>query len=367
MLILLILFFIVYFYYLFLFHRGLSRDTKPLNFEKHTVSVVVAARNEENNISRLLTGLVNQSYSEKLFEVIIVDDRSEDRTADIVKKFAEKWNNIRYLRIDTVPDGISPKKNALGTAIANAKGEIILLTDADCLISKYWIEAMVSNYLPEVAVVAGFSRIDVQNWSKSSLLHKFEYFDFLVLFFAAAGAILSGKAFSCSNQNFSYRKSAFLEVGGFEKIKHLISGDDVNLLQLFRKQGFRITFSMNPHSFIYTKAITSWKQLFNQRSRWASNYRWQIRLNIELFIYLLVVFALNLGIIAAFFFAWKQALFFVLLKGLVEFLFIKSNFHRFEYDSKRLAFFPIWFLFSPFYMFIVAILGSFGIFKWKVR
>jgi len=354
-----------YLVYLLIFHFGLNKGQADLDYFKKTVSVVVAARNEEKNIGNLLTGLVNQSYSQKLYEITVVNDRSTDRTAEIVRQFAEKWDNVRLINIEKTPTGLSPKKYALQQAIDASNNEIILLTDADCLVTKYWIEAMASNFKPETAMVAGFSRTLLPKWHKASVVKRFEFFDFLVMFMAAAGAILSGKTFSCSNQNLAYRKSSFDEVGGFQKIKRITSGDDVNLMQLFRKQGLKIGFSLVVHSYVYTKPVNSWSELISQRIRWASNAKWQLLLNPEFFLYLLMVFLLHISIIVMLFVSLQTALALFAGKLLCEYIFLSSHFSQFEHEKRRLAFFPLWAFIQPFYMIIVALLGLFDLFKWK--
>ena len=105
-----------------------------INYNKPSASVVIAARNEEKNIGRLLTALVNQTYSEELFEIIVADDDSTDGTADIVLEFSNKFNFVKLVKIENREQVKSPKKNALAQAIKMAKGEIILSTDADCMV-----------------------------------------------------------------------------------------------------------------------------------------------------------------------------------------------------------------------------------------
>ncbi|MFA5498434.1 MAG: glycosyltransferase [Candidatus Cloacimonadia bacterium] len=357
---------IVYVRYLLVFTKGIKRGKElPENYRKRSVSVVVAARNEEDNIARTLTSLVNQSYPQELYEIIVIDDRSTDRTADIIREFAKKWDNIQLVQIKDAISGWSPKKYALTQGIEKGKGEIILLTDADCLVTKYWIEAMVTNFRDGVSMVSGFSRVRLSNWKRSSLVNRFEYFDFVLMFIAAGGAILSDRYFSCSNQNLGYLRSAFDEVGGFDKIKHILSGDDVNLLQLFRKSKLKVTFSLNKHSFAYTEPVDSLSHLISQRSRWASNAKWQLFLNPEFFFYLLAVFLLHVTSIALLFFNWTIALIFFALRYLSDFTFAKKHFDQFEEESKRLRFFPIWFLLQPWYLIVVTVRGMLGAFKWK--
>jgi cellulose synthase/poly-beta-1,6-N-acetylglucosamine synthase-like glycosyltransferase len=355
----------VYLYYHVRFYLGLTSHSQTISNTKPTVSVVIAARNEENNLPFLLTALANQTYSPKLYEVIVANDDSTDKTAAIVQQFAEKWPNFQLLNVQDRQEAKSPKKNALNQAIQAAQGEVILSTDADCLVSQYWIETMVANFTPNVAMVSGFSQTKLKNWEKSKLIQKYEQFDFLVLMTAAAGAISAGKYFSSTGQNIGYRKSAFEKVGGFQKIKHLISGDDVNLMQLFRKAGFKIRFSFFDHSFVQTQPISGFKQFLNQRFRWASNYKWQLLLNPEFFFYLADVILITILPFVALFINWPLALILFLARILADLLYLHKSFKIFGIEMKKIKMFGLWFIMQPVYILAAAIGGQLEIFRWK--
>ncbi len=355
---------LVYLFYLHLFYRGIKNGTDLITYKKPFVSVIVAARNEEKNIVHLLTALVNQSYSNKLYEIIIANDGSTDKTEELVNQFTQKWDNLHLLNVSGRENVTSPKKNALSQAIAKAKGEIILTTDADCIMSKYWIESMLPNF-EDADMVIGYSRTQIGKWDDANSSQKFEHFDFTAMFLAAAGAIVHKRYFSCSGQNLAYRKSAFETVGGFEKIKHLVSGDDVNLMQLFRKAGMKIRFAFNQHSFTNTHPIGNWQQLFNQRGRWASNMKWQLSLNPEFFVYLGSAFLI---VIMPYFFVFKYwwiALFIVATRIIGEFLFLKLGFVKFKEEKNRLKFYLVWFILQPVYFIVVAFKGAIDQFSWK--
>ncbi|NQV17596.1 MAG: glycosyltransferase [Armatimonadetes bacterium] len=356
---------LIYLFYLRLFYSGLKKKDIELDFKKKKVSVVIAARNEEKNIPLLLTSLMNQTYPKELFEVVIADDDSNDKTAEIVQQFQEKWDNIHFIKTEKRQQVISPKKNALSQGIKASSGDIILCTDADCVVGKFWIESMVSYFKQDTQMVCGFSRTKINEWNKAVLSQKFEHFDFLVMMFAAAGAISSKKYFSCTGQNLAYRRKTFESVGGFERIKHLISGDDVNLVQLFRHQNFNIRFAFSPHSFTLTKPIERLAQLLNQRSRWASNMKWQIMMNPEFFVYLMSVFFLAFLPIVLFFFNWKIGVGILLIKAFSDFLFIKEGYRIFPNEKARKIFFPFWFILQPVYILVVTFLGILNIFRWK--
>lgn len=347
-----------------LFYIGLKN--RNINFvnSKPFVSVVVAARNEENNIARLLTTLVNQTYPSDRFQIIIANDGSNDETASIVTQFSQKWSKIKLLNVTGREKAISPKKNALSQAIEMAEGEIIFSTDADCLVGQYWIESMVACFNDNEMVI-GFSRTKLTDWAKTNFIRKFEHFDFLAMLYAAAGAISSGKYFSCSGQNIAYKKEAFNKVGGFEKIKHLISGDDVNLMQLFRKSGMKVSFAFTDHSYVYTQPIKNIGKFLSQRSRWTSNMKWQIILNPEFFVYLLSVFFITFLPIVILFNFWQLGVGVLLLRMIFELIFLKYGYEVFGENKKKLIFYPIWFIMQPIYIITIAVMGGLNVFSWK--
>lgn len=358
------IFLLTYLFYLRLFYVGLKNRNVNFVNSKPFVSVVVAARNEENNIARLLTTLVNQTYPPDQFQIIIANDDSTDGTVSIVNQFSQKWNKIKLLNVTGREKAISPKKNALSQAIELAEGEIVLSTDADCLVGKYWIESMVACF-DKSEMVIGFSRTKLADWSKAGFIRKFEHFDFLAMLYAAAGAISSGKYFSCSGQNIAYKKEAFNMVGGFEKIKHLISGDDVNLMQLFRKSGMKVSFAFTDHSYVYTKPIDNIGKFLSQRSRWTSNMKWQILLNPEFFVYLLSVFFITFLPIAILFNFWQLGVGVLLIRIFLELIFLKYGYEVFGENKKKLMFYPVWFFIQPFYIITIAVMGGLNMFSWK--
>ncbi len=355
----------IYFIFLIVFYRGSSRKLSLANFEKKKVSVIIAARNEEKNLSGLLTGLVNQSYPQELIEIIVADDGSEDNTAGVVTEFSRKWSNIRLLPVQNRSVSVSFKKNALGQAIDASSGEIIITTDADCTVGKYWIQSFVYLFDTDIAMVAGFSRTNIEFSPATSLVQKYEHFDFNAMFLTAAAAINSGLYFSCSGQNLAYTREAFRKVGGFSSILHIESGDDVNLMQLFRKKHFKIIFNSNSKNFIKTRPVCSWKDLLNQRSRWASNMKWQLILNPVFFIYLISVFVTTLIPFVLIFLYPFYAIIILVLKLIMEYNFLKKNYIKFILEKKVLSFYPLWFILQPVYILSVSMMGLFDVYKWK--
>lgn len=355
-----------------IFLLGLFKPQTGQNTQKLSASVIIAARNEEACISNILDDLLNQDYPRHLFDITIVDDGSADRTADIVDTFAKTQNNIRCLRLAQIPAQYSPKKYALEYAVKHAKGEIILTTDADCRISPQWIRTMLRYFTKGTGFVIGFSQLSRPN-QPHNFIEKLQSFDFLELMGAAAGTTNLGYPLAASGQNMGYRKSAFLQINGYSRVSHRVSGDDVLLVNLIRKYThYNIVFASNPLAYVFSQPQPTLISLLNQRIRWASNGSYQILLNQLFFAYLLLTYMFNLLLLAwvplVLFYplGWGPFLGALAVRFLCEgFLAIKSTLYFNRKDL--LLYFPIWFFAQMPYIIIVGLLGTFGRFNWKQR
>jgi cellulose synthase/poly-beta-1,6-N-acetylglucosamine synthase-like glycosyltransferase len=257
---------------------GLALGLRRVKFQKSTrlplVSIVVAARNEEKNIGRLLERLTQQTYPS--YEIIIVNDRSTDRTRDIIASYQQSHANLKSVDITTLAGDMPAKKNALARGIASSKGEILCFTDADCVPPPEWLAELASAFDADVGLAAGYSPYDPsllpQQPEKkgylTSMFHSFlEYEEFKGTVWSA-GAIGLRKGWLCTGRSLAYRKAVYEEVGGFEKIKHSISGDDDLFLQLVRRETkWKIRYLTDPKSFVPTAPPATLRSLMQQRAR----------------------------------------------------------------------------------------------------
>jgi cellulose synthase/poly-beta-1,6-N-acetylglucosamine synthase-like glycosyltransferase len=343
------------------FALGLLRRVRASNRSQPFVSVVVAARNEEDFIAACLESLSNQTYPTDCYEIIVVDDDSTDRTREIVEEFEQ----VHCLKPSPEYAAFAAKKRPMATGVSHASGELILTTDADCTVPETWIETIVSHFEPAVSVVTGYSRMAPV---ASGLVHRFQAFDFFTLLAAAAGSAGLGRAWAATGQNLAYRRNLYDRIGGFSRISTRPSGDDVLLLQLFRQAGARISFCLDQGGHVTTWRSESLRGLINQRKRWASNAVVQLRLNPFFFAYITSVFVVNLLPVLA-----------LVLKGPLITLCLTIWCLRACVDasvvwlaarrlgtSPPLTFFPIWLLLQIPYVLIVGIGSLFG-FDWKNR
>lgn len=262
------------------------------------ISVIVPARNEEDHMIDLLKDMEHQDYPSSGYEVIIVDDQSSDRTAEVVQRFIQDhpWIDIKLIRNDDHKLSGS-KKEALAAGISAASGELILTTDADCRFGRRWISAMSSFFNDDVELVAG----PVSYIASRGILNQFQALEFLGMMAAGAGGVRAGLPFICNGANLAYRKRTFLALQGFTGNQHILSGDDVFLMhKVKRERGHcSIRFAGTPDALVRTTPVASLGAFIRQRIRWASKstgYRDRTAM-----LTTLAVFLLNLAVVALFF------------------------------------------------------------------
>jgi len=261
---------LVYCAVLFLLFLGLFRLKEGKNTAHPSVSVVVPAKDEEGNIGKCLSDLMRQTYPPDRYEVVVVDDRSEDRTGEIVRSFERHHRNVRLVRVERCPPGMSPKKHAVKQGITASRGEIVLSTDADCRMAPGWIAGLMRVFEPDVGIVVGLTEYDLKGTSHR-FLQKLQALDFLSHSFCAAGSIGIGWAVNANANNLAYRRAAFEEVGGFQDVTHLVSGDDDLLVQrVGTRTSWKIRFAISEETFVRTKPVETFKDFVHQRIRWAS-------------------------------------------------------------------------------------------------
>jgi poly-beta-1,6-N-acetyl-D-glucosamine synthase len=238
--------------------------------ERPFVSVIVSARNEEHNIPALINALAAQDYPRDRWEAIIVDDRSEDATGDVVRRLLPRLPcRGRLIRQTEVPPDWSPKKHALTTTIQHIgteRGEsardVILTTDADCRPEPHWITGMMQT-LGERDLVAGYSPFD----RRTNIWRRMLALETLSIAFMALAGIRLGWPITCTGRSFAYRREVFEQASGYGEASAMLSGDDHLFLQRAVARGCRATYCTEPGSYVWTDPVNSLRGFWNQRIR----------------------------------------------------------------------------------------------------
>lgn len=224
-----------------------------------TLSVIIALKNEQGNVEKLVRALGSLNYSNE-FEIILIDDHSTDRTWELL-------NEIQLPNLTVVKSNGTGKKQAILSGIHISKGDWIIQTDADCKMNPDWILAMVREITPETNLVMGPVFINPGN----GFLNALQRIEFLALQGATAGSAMRNRPISANGANLMYRKSTFKKLQPFRSNLHIPTGDDqFILMEFFGSYPESIRYALRNDAIVQTEAVYTWSKYFEQRSRWAS-------------------------------------------------------------------------------------------------
>ncbi|MEO7393938.1 MAG: glycosyltransferase, partial [Chitinophagaceae bacterium] len=251
------------FYYTCFFCRIAFYKLKPkTKTQQHPVSVIICARDEDENLARNLPGVLVQAYS-STFEVVTVNDNSLDDSKYILQELKKTFKSLNIVELTQEAVHISGKKYPLSIGIREAKHEILLLTDADCVpASEHWVEKMQAGYEENIEIVLGYGAYHKRKGLLNKLI-RFETFHTALQYLSYA---LAGIPYMGVGRNLSYKKSLFLRSKGFSSINHIPSGDD----DLFiNKTATKKNTAVVIDADAVTRSIpkTTWKGWLRQKSR----------------------------------------------------------------------------------------------------
>ncbi len=324
------------------------------------ISVIIAARNEENNIAKTLNAIANQTYSEKLFDVLIVDDASEDKTAQIIESFCRKQSNFHSISFKNHKG----KKTAVDFAVKNAKGNLIVQTDADCIPNPGWLADIAAYYQKNPAQMI----IAPVLMSYTNHFEAMQSLDFLALMASGMAAAGFGKPIMNNAANLIFEKQAYLNLKNPNR-KKIPSGDDVFfLLNLENTKNAQINVLKSINSIVYTNAQKTFKAFINQRKRWASKSKYYN--NSAIIFTAITVFLMNFSLLISLILSSLSLqiscifLFLLLFKSIWDYIFLNKITDFFNNKELLKYFFPVQ-IFNIFLIPYFAISGLFYSGKWK--
>ncbi len=248
-------------FYYFNYYSKLSKHKdNPITAELPPVSIIVCAKNEADNLTKNLPLLLNQDYPN--FEVVVVNDGSEDDTPNILAHFKAKHNNFYYTTIPHDNKFFHGKKLALTIGVKAAKHDRMVFTDADCFPqSTSWLKHIVSAPLND-NVVLGYGPYK----KEKGFINRLQRYDTFLIAVQYLSFALKGKAYMAVGRNMAYSKKVFYSVEGFKRHSHILSGDDDLFIQEVASKN-KVNICINPESHTISEArktFSSWK---NQKIR----------------------------------------------------------------------------------------------------
>jgi len=241
----------------------------PSDFIPETsVVVIIPARNEAANIKTCLESILNQNYPSSLMKVLLVDDYSEDRTLEVARKVSDNRLTIIALEDLELVESTSPKKRAINIGIQKTTAELIITTDADCIVNENWMLSVVSYFqLNKVDMIAG----PVLFEPLRSAFERFQALDFIGMMGVTGAGIYSSKFHMCNGANLAFSRRAFMEVDGYTGTEHVASGDDILLAQKFiNNPQLKMAFLKSNDAIVRSKPVEKVSQFISQRLRWGS-------------------------------------------------------------------------------------------------
>ncbi len=338
---------------------------------ENTFSIVIPYRDETENLPALLKSLSGIKYPAAKYEILLVNDASKDNSREICGAFLKDFPLLNIRLLENKRQSNSPKKDAIRTAIESSKFEYIATTDADCVIPPNWLhffdEMIRENNSEMIAGPVGFIQ---KLGGKKPYFQNFEEMDFMSLQASTIGAFGIEKAIMCNGANLCYKKDLFIKGSGFSDNENLASGDDVFLLQDFRKKGKRVTFIKSEKAAVLTNYQKRLNDLIQQRIRWAAKTSAYTSLFAKFTG--IIVFLMNLSLlfftVLAFMklFSFQYLMLIFLLKFNADFMLIFKAAKFMNRESLMRHYF--WCSISyPFFSVYVASLSLFKSYEWKGR
>lgn len=336
---------------------------------KTRFSIIIPFRNEAKHLKKLLKSIEALNYPNHLFEIILVDDDSDDDSVNIIKNTLNTFTSSNHITI--IPNERktnSPKKDAITFAITKAKYEWIITTDADCVLPKYWLDSfnefIQKNNVKCIVAPVAFN-------TNSTFLNRFQALDFHSLQGATIGGFGINRPFLCNGANFGYEKDLFKTLNGFHGNTQIASGDDIFLLEkITKKHPKQVHYLKCKHAIVKTQPQNSWINLFSQRIRWAAktsaynNWFGKLIGITVLLMNALIVSLIIFTLIGSF--NIKNLFYIVFIKMIIDFFLIYKSV-TFYNQKETLKSFVFAFFIYPFFCTYVAFISIFKGYKWKGR
>ncbi len=349
-------------------HLNVDHSSKDVATDSLEVSIIIAARNESKNIRRLVESLAQQNYPKEKFEIILVDDHSDDETAFIAEKEFRKTDlSFSLLRVEN-DSVVTGKRAALSVGVESARFNLFLFTDADVFLPPNWIRTMLGSLTIDCHLVAG----PVIIRSKSSFFSRLEETEYISVSAMTAAFGLAGRSVMANGANMLVRKESYMNALSMGYQKGYPSGDDMFLVEFLRRNygNQSMVFCGKYDAIVSCDSSESLGAFVSQRLRWAGKargYRDRYILLVGL-----MTFAFNAIVACSPFlimitpaFLWLFCLL-IMLRALSEGLLIWN----WSSLTRQKNLFPYYFVLLPLYPYYVLFIGAVSTFikpKWKGR
>ena len=356
-----------YAFLILFFRRGWKNLSPGIKSSKSStfISILIPVRDEQENIPGLTEQLKKQTYQNYLFEILFINDHSNDNSVELISQNSLQLKKIKFIHLKANESG---KKAAIWRGIQNSTGKLIVTLDADCLPTEKWLETIADFYhasKPQLIIAPVIMN------RKKGMLNALFSLEFMSLLASTAGAAGNKKPIMCNGANLAFEKSLIKNIPDIYA-HTAASGDDMFLLEEVKRKGKKIRFCKSINACVYTDPPKTIRQFISQRLRWAaksSQYRdyFLIYTAISVFLMNFVLFGTLISSIFKFQFIYVFAGS-LLLKGLIDIMLLKPASKFFNLDSLLKAkYYLLTQVLYPFYSVFIAFASQISGFRWKNR
>lgn len=324
------------------------------------ISILVAARNEESNIEKLILSLSNLNYPQSNLEILIGDDSSEDNTRDIVLKSIQGKNYFKLINIKPPNGNLKGKQNVLAQLAAISSGNILLIVDADITVKPEWAASLCGGFENNVGIVSGTTIVEGK-----SLFFKFQKLDWLYWMSVANAHAYWKLPITCVGNNMAVLRKAYLETGGYENIEFSITEDYKLFKEVVEKKGYDFKVLYSRDCLNISTPVIHFFDLLHQRKRWLIGIK-ELPLHHLILLFINGMFLPSVLFLSCFY-SIKTAFYWYILKIICDFIVMFSSLNKIK-ETKEIIYFPV---FELYYQ-VMAIVLPFFTFspikvKWKNR
>jgi glycosyltransferase involved in cell wall biosynthesis len=327
-------------YYWWFFRRvAFYTKKEKITSQQHPVSVIVCARDEAANLAHNLPGVLVQTYP-TTHEVIVINDNSEDETKYLLEELRKTFKHLQTVNLNYEAKLIPGKKYPLSIGIKEAKHEVVLLTDADCMpATEFWLQKMQDGYAEGVEIVLGYGSYNKRPGLLNKLI-RFETFHTALQYLSYA---LAGTPYMGVGRNLSYTKKLFFQNKGFSSLNHVTGGDDDLFINMVATK-HNTSVVIDPEAITLSEPKKTWRDWIRQKTRHYTTgkfYKGKHRFLLGLYAITHFLFY-PLFTVSLLFFDWRFALLVFLLRFITQgWIFYKSMEKLNEKDL-----WPWWWLFD---------------------
>lgn len=337
--------------FLYIGLRQTKKIAPQIDYEP-TVSIIVAARNEEQSIEQCLLSLVNTEYPKDKLQIVVVNDRSTDSTLEIVQQVARHNPTITYYSTSDDVGNLKGKANALALGIENSSGEILMFTDADCVVPTTWVRETVRCFDDNTGIVGGFTLLEAAR--------KFEgmqALDWIYLFGIASSTAWWGIPLTATGNNLSVRRSAYEQAGGYKNIPFSVTEDYMLVQAILQKTNLKLKYPMKATTLVKSSPCQTWNQLYHQKQRWGVG---GLDMVTRGFFIMAIGWLFKSTLILSLFFShFSICSIAVICKSLVDFLFLYKPLKKFG-KIHYLKYFPYFELYFTIYVVVLPFVAMFS-------